>query len=381
MPTFSFNVAEWKRVRPKEAEGSGVAAAIKAFVNVVQKDVGAMNTAEVAKARKATEAVVSAFDLGLSKIKKNDMPAQKAKTSIATWKTECAVYLQELQNRDRAILVEPVQREYEKLYQAARDNVLAAHAAAKQAAAAVQAGGPMPENKFTLNWATVARNSLKMCTKTHIKEIGGIGMERIKVEELYLPRDLKDTKTKIDEINTYLTFFAKEAKRTTRTSKDALDDTKAVEKELKGILVEFDKVDALMKPLIKRSTDLANQAKATTDAIKKLSTTPGNQAAFAPHIAKLKLLRAELDKQEAQMRAANHTYRERDGKLAKRRDEWKKMPGYEAKYGDIVLKRQEACFMGVRRVSVPVTEGKRQVDRAKDILARTPAHRNLASQL
>jgi uncharacterized phage infection (PIP) family protein YhgE len=380
--TFTFNAAAWKNVRPKSAEGSGVAAAIKEFTKVVQKDVGDMNTAEVEKARKATQAVVKAFDTGLGKIKSNDPKAPAAKKAIGGWKTECENYLRTLQQRDYAIHLSKVQAAYEHAYRDARNNVVQAHAAAKQAEAVRHGSGDLPENKLLMNWAGVARNSLKVCAKPDIKKMQGIGMEQVRVEDLFLPKDLKDTKAKIDEINQILTVFAKEAKRTSRAAGAGLDDNKAVEAELKGILADFDTVDGQMKPVIRNATAVANEAKSIAETIKRLIPTRTDPVAFQPSINRLKELVPELDQLEQDVKDINFTYRESTGKLAVRKTNWKKMPGYnEAAHGKIVTKRQEAAFMGIRRATVPITEGKRQVERARDLFKKSPSHRGYAAAI
>jgi hypothetical protein len=383
---FTFTVKKWEETRPTKAKGSGVAKGITAVAAATRKQATAMNEAEVETARKAVDQLVDAFDVATGKLQSSrDTKAMAAKRAITDWRKECTDYLDDLKKRLYAIRLQKVVTTYNALYVENRDKLVSAHAAASNSRQAIARGGAAPENKVVMDWFNAARDTIKFCSKTEIQKlhIDGVPKGAVNFADVPLPPDLSTTKAKIKELSDWCTEFAKGAKRAGRAAGAGLDDSQAVEKELKAILDQYGRVEQEMKPIIQRATQLAALAKQKTDAMKAaIQQGTTDERVIKPLTTDVRNIRLEVERLDAEVARVNSSYREGNGAIAQRASAWRKMPGYDAtRHGQILTKRQEAAFMGIRRATMPIAEARRQVERAKDLMSKSTNHRGYAGAI
>lgn len=386
MTAFTFTVKDWEKARPAKAKGSGVAKGIEAVAAATRKQPGVMDENEVEAARKAIDALITAFDTAARKLAgQRDNQSVAASTSITGWRKECTDFNADLKRRVYALQVGKFVNEYNRLYAEQRDNLVAAHTAARNARQAMARGGAPPENKIIMNWFGAVRDTAKVTSKTEIQRLQVTGIPRgsIKIEDVPLPPDLNATKVKIKELSGWLDEFAKAAKQAGRAGGVGLDDTRAVEKELKAILDEYLKIEKAMKPIIAQSKQLAPLAKQKTDAMKALiqrHTT--DEKVIKPLVGDLHNIKTQVTSLDADVVRINQPYRESTGAIAQRASAWRKMTGFdESRYGPILQKRQEAAFMGIRLATMPLAEARKQIDRAKDLMDKSTSHRGYAGAI
>lgn len=382
---FTFSVANWEKARPSAAKGSGVAKGIKAVNTAVKKPVASMNEAECDAAKAALDQLVTAFDTASGKLHGlRDKKAVAASASITGWRRECTDALDEIRRRVYAIHRDKFVAEYNRTYAPLRDTLVEAHAAARNARAGL-ARGVVPDNKTLTHWSDAARDVSKVLTKTFFAKlhVDGVPKGSISVQDVPLPPDTNASKAMVRELNTWLDEFIKAAKKSAKAGGAGLADTDAVEKELKGMLDEYTKIDKAMKVLLQRAKQVAPLAKQKADAMKALvASGDTDPKKITPIVNDLKEIKDEAERLDANLRAINDPYRDNGGALAVRARNWRKMPGYDkARHEPILARRQEVAFLAIRQATKPITEARTQVQRAKELMGRSTNHRGYASPL
>lgn len=374
---FTFSVKVWKKERPSEAKGSGVAEAIEAVVKAWAKKPDAMNEKEAEEAKAALEGLTKAFGVAQGKIKADKKTAD-IKSQINKWLLECSAGQKDLATRAYQIKVQKLQVAYTAGYDSTRDRFVKSHDAARLAKAAFDRDpNQLPENKDLQNWMGGIRDMSKMCSKEGISAMSIPEAKLVKVTDVTLPGDVAAMKAKAAELMTWCEVWAKALKRGARTLDAGLDDSKAIEKELKAILADYEVVTGKNKPLIAAASALATNTAALADEIKREIVAKNTDAGLFKRIsADLKRHIKDHTTLDTVVRDTHYTYREGTGDLAKRQKVFRAMPGYDAStHGKIIEQAQGNVQVGVRRVTIPLGEAGRQIDRARRHLQESTSHR------
>ncbi len=386
---FTFTEKIWKDKRPKSAKGSGVAKALKLVANTTRKNATAMNATEVQAANDALTALNNAYSTASAKIKKDTKDKKRDEITglISGWVREIANALKELREQGYALKVEKVQAMYYDTYNGNRDVMLVSHAAALSAKATLDQSGTTPSSRDLQSWMGSVRDFSKFASKQGIASISIPEAKQIRVTDVAMPPDVKANKVKVKQLMALCEEFAKAIKRGTKDLGASVSDLKAVDREFKGILVEYKRI-------------LTGNKKHIADA-KRLEATTKNAAGKAKAAAGLshddltdkidgvkqlvalivQIAKAVSDK-TAENAALHFDYRKSDGDLAKRQKLFRAMDGYDAKtHGEVITKAQNNLQVNIRRVTIPLGEAGRQIDRSKRLLSDVPNLRGFVDKI
>lgn len=355
----------WKSVRPKSAKDSGVAGAIKGTDKACSKAINSMNASEVDAAGKAVDALDLALktaQAGMASDKSDE--AKKAAPIVKGWRTECTDYKKDLTARTYALKVEFVSAKYKEIFDNQKKTFDVHYAAARLASQ----GQAQPADKDILNWMGAARDMTKIATRSFIPNMSAVKEAReVKPEDVTMPPGVKDVKPKIDEIAAWCTTFAKQAKRDARGGAAAAGNVTAVEQALRSLMDDYTRVEALMKPVIRRAEVVATDTKDLATRIKRAVEQKSKDVpTFKGFAVDLKRLQKEHDDLDELVRTINYTWRESGGDMAKKNVALKKMQGFDqARHGAVSTARMQSNMMGIRRATLPLSEASKQLDRAR----------------
>ena len=386
---FTFSERAWKDKRPKSAKGSGVASALKVVAATTRKNVTAMNGPEVLAAKNALTALNNAYSTASAKIKKDkkDKSRDEINNLIKGWKREIDSGLQDLRVRDYAVKVEIVQAKYYESYNGIRDRMLQFHAAALTARQKFSTDQEVPSGALLQNWMGSVRDFSKFASKQGIASVSIPEAKLIRVTDVAMPPDVKTNKTKAKELMVMAEDFAKIIKRGTKDLGAGVGDVKAADRELKGILADYKKILAANKKQIADAKRLDGMAKDGAGKAKAVANMPSEDLDEKLDAVKrlvdviVKIAKAISDK-IAENTALHFDYRDGSGDLAKRQKRFRDMDGYDTKdHGDVLVKAQTNCQLGIRRVTVPLANAGRQIDRSKRLLSDVPKLRGYIDKI
>jgi hypothetical protein len=380
---FTFTVREWEQTRPTKAKGSGVAKGIKAVEAASKKRVSVMNKAEVDTARKAIVQLQDAFDTATGKIgSASDNKSKTAKSAISAWRKECVAYWNEVMARDYALDLESVTRTYNESYTRNRDLLNEAHAAAADVFNAMPQGGRAPTERELTNWMNIAREVEKLSTVVGISKLNGLPTDKIKLNDVPLPADVKQTRQKVKELSRWCDDAAKQIQKGARGSGPAYNPVGAIERELKIFLTEYDQIQRDMNVVIKSATRLLASTKATGKNVKAAVIAGQNDArTFGPLVKNLHDSKIALEGLNEQVAQLNSTYRSGGGDLAARAKRWRAKPGWTPAHGEVLMKRQQVAFLVIRRATGPIQSGLTEIERARLLLANSTSHRGFGAAI
>ena len=376
---LTLTVKKWKETRPSSAKDSGVAEAIAGTLKDCSKPVASMTVDQVAAALTAVNALDKGLKTALEKMASDKgKDAAKATPLIKGWRTECADYQQELAGRSYKIKVDLVSNKFNETFATAKQDFDEAYAAAKAARLSVASGKAAPLDKVILNWMGQVRTMSAMTSKGFVPKMDGIPEAKlVKPEDVPLPTGVKEVKPRIIELTAWCTEFAKAAKKGARAAAAGVGDSTAADKELKGIMADYQTVESKMKALIQKATALAADAQALADEVKREIGKGNSDAKLFKRIGgDIKRMAKEESDFTDEVKNINISWREAGGDIAERAAALKKIEGYDEKrHSPIILQRMQANMMGIRRATLPLGEASKQIDRAKRLMQGSNNHR------
>ena len=382
---ITITANSWKKDRPKSAKGSGVAKAAGAVDKACRKAVTAMTEPETVAAASAVEGLKKALKVANTKIKADKKAKDRSKILglVAGWIGECDDYAKDLIVRRYRIKVEKLTTVYHDSYGVTRDILLAAHTAAKAAATQMASTGAVPAANDIQKWMGAARDANKLSSKQGIVGMSLPEAKQVKVNDVPMPGDVKATKAKVKEVITWCEAFAKAVKRGAKGAGAGLGDVKAIEKELKNILIEYRKVEANMKPVIAKTKTLAQTTKGLADSVKTGIGQPTvDESLFQRLSSSLEQAAKELIQASNDVESINVTWRKNSGPLARQQSDFRQMAGYDAgKHGKILEKVSSSAMLGIRRATLMHGEARKQVERSVRLLDSSTSHRGYAATI
>ena len=376
-----FTVKAWRKVRPESAKDTGVAGAIGEIDKAFAKKVALMSGAEVQTAKTALDNLGKALDKGKQAVdgdaKGKDRTA--ARDLIDDWKKEIKTLLAELAlGAAYDVKVAAVQAEYDKQYQRIKGDVDTYHADA----AGHNHSGTRPPDVQLQRYLVAIRDGSNICSKQSIQKVLAEA-KSVKVESMTLPGDVKATKTKIDQLMTWSTAFAKQGKTDAKGRAAALDDTVAADKAVKKVMDAYKLVEGEMKTLIAETKRHANMAKQLADQIKALIGAGNTDSrVFTQLVKAIKVVSGALEQCDADLRRIGDGWRTSSSPTGKMVSACRSVPGFsEATHGKLMIDRMQANQMLIRQVSIPYGDGNRQIERAKRLLDESTSHRGFAAAL
>lgn len=382
---FTFTAKKWEKVQPTKEKGSAVAKAITALTAATRKKVGAMKMDEVDAAYKATFALIDAFDDATTKIgSASDPKSTAAKKAIVTWRKECATFADELRQRRHALYVELFTSTHNLRYTQSRDRVNAVHKEAGTAYQTFMRSGTIPDHRDVMRWMTHADRVLPLCTKDELLKmsVDGIPAGALTAKDLRLPADVTATKAKVKQINAWCEDFAKAAKAAAKGAGRELDDSLAVDKEVKEILAEYVKIEKAMKPVIGQAKRLATISKQKADLAKKLVSEGDTDAKkLTDLVQSLGTIQSDLNRLNSDVKNLNDPWREK-GALALRVQRCEALAGFDPqRHGKLLHQREDVSFKAIRLATVPLGDVNQDYKRAKRLLSDSTNHRGYAAHL
>lgn len=376
---------KWEKARPASAKGSGVAKATVAVGKACSKAVNAMTEPETVAAGKAVDGLKKALGTANAKIKA-DKKAKDRSTILGlvkVWIGECDDYTNDLKDRRYLIKVEKVTAEFHRFYGGMRDRLLVAHKEAKAAETKMASTGVVPTAKNIMSWMTAVRGAAKVTSKQGIVGLQLPEAKQVKVNDVPMPGDVKVTKAKVKEVMAWCEVFAKADKKGAKSAGAGLDDTKAIEKELKNILVEHKNVAAKMKPVMAKSKSLAQKTKGLADMVKSnIGQAEVDNRLFQKLSSSLGQAAQEYNQATDDVESITSTWRDNRGALARQKSDFRNLPGYnEGKHGKILIKVTESGMLGIRRTTLLLAEAKKQVQRSVRLLDSSQSHRGYAANI
>jgi chaperonin cofactor prefoldin len=374
---FTFSVKKWRKERPSSGKGLGVAEAITALEKASGTPVGRMAADEVKTAQAAVKDMLDAFGKAKTEIKKSK-DDQSVISSIDTWMKECRDYQEELSRRVYGISVEKLQAKYDESFDYNRTEFLKAYAAGRSAFQAFQRDGvTVPPESQIQKWMGSIRDMAKMASKQGPAEITIPEAKSVRVTDIRQPADVKQIKTQIAELSAWCDAFAKEVRRRAKTLGNSLDDSKAIEKELKEILAEYQKISRDNKQLVATAKQLAGTANQLADRVKQeIGVGNTDHRLFTQIGTLIKTTTKSVSDTRAAVETLHQTYREGGGVLARRQKSFRAMEGYDQKtHGAIIEKAQSNVQIGIRLATLPLGEAERQLDRARRFMTESTNHR------
>lgn len=376
-----FTVKAWRKVRPESAKDTGVAGAIEAVDKAYAKAVTAMSATENSSAKAALESLGKALDKGKKSVEEDTKGKDRtaAIDLIDTWKKEIKTLIADLAlNAAYDIRVAAVQAEYDKEYLRIKGDVDTYH----YAAAIHNRNVTRPTDIDLQRYLVAVRDGGDICSKQSIQKVLPEA-KTIKVENITLPVDIRLTKTKIDQLMTWCTAFAKLGKTDAKNRAGALDDTVAADKAVKKVMDSYTNVERDMKVLIAETKHQAVLAKGLAEKV-KAEITAGNadKVLFGQLVKAIKVVSQALDKCDTDLRAIGNVWRVGGSPIANLVAACRTVPGFSAAtHGKLMIDRLQANQMLIRLVSIPHGDGTRQVERAKRLLSESTSHRGYAAAL
>ena len=178
----------------------------------------------------------------------------------------------------------------------------------------------------------------------------------MKPEECAAAHGSEEVKPRIIELTAWCTEFAKAAKKGARAAAAGVGDSTAADKELKGIMADYQTVESKMKALIQKA-HRACRRRAGAGRRSQARDRKGQQRREA--------LQANRGRHQAhgeeesdftdEVKNINISWREAGGDIAERAAALKKIEGYDEKrHSPIILQRMQANMMGIRRATLPL---------------------------
>ena len=383
---FSFSVKTWRKERPKSAEGSGVADAIGKVEKAHKKGVDQLSDQEVSVATDALRQLKSAFGVAKKKIQadKKEKDRSKILGLIQGWVIECETGEAALRQRAYRNMVQRVQDAHHEDFQRAYDTFTPRYNAAEQAMRAYNNDNSVvPQDKDVVNWMADVRAMGTKSTVDGLKKLSTAPeAKQIKLNDVQMHPKCGEVQVKVKNLHTWCEIFAKAAKRKVKGTADNAPATgKIADREFKNILLEYKQVHADNKALIARAKKLETTARQLADRIEtEIGNGNTDSTLFGKINAALKKVAEELDKADKDMIDIHQTYRESSGDLSKRTKRFKTMEGYDsATHDKPITEAMNSAMMGVRRVTLPLGQGRTEIARAKRLLESSTSHRGYAS--
>lgn len=376
-----FTVKAWRKVRPESAKDTGVAGAIEAVDKAYAKAVTAMSATENSSAKAALESLGKALDKGKKSVEEDTKGKDRtaAIDLIDTWKKEIKTLIADLAlNAAYDIRVAAVQAEYDKEYLRIKGDVDTYH----YAAAIHNRNVTRPTDIDLQRYLVAVRDGGDICSKQSIQKVLPEA-KTIKVENITLPGDIRLTKTKIDQLMTWCTAFAKLGKTDAKNRAGALDDTVAADKAVKKVMDSYTNVERDMKVLIAETKHQAVLAKGLAEKVKaEITADNADKVLFGQLVKAIKVVSQALDKCDTDLRAIGNVWRVGGSPIANLVAACRTVPGFSAAtHGKLMIDRMQANQMLIRLVSIPHGDGTRQVERAKRLLSESTSHRGYAAAL
>jgi hypothetical protein len=360
--SITLTVSAWKKVRPKSAEGSGVAKALAVTDKDCKKDPKNMTSAEVSAAVTATEALKKCLKVAAEKVEKDkkDASSQKAVPQIYGWIVECTAFTYQLKAR-------AVSLKFAETFKDAKDRVDKEYLECERAAKVVATGGPLPSDKALINWMSTIRDAGKMTGKDFVTKMSIPEAKEVKVSDVTMPDGQKETQAKLEKMTVWCTEMAKAVKRGARAAADAAPDVSAVDKEVKAILAAYQACEDKMKPLIKAANQLEAASKVLADAIKKASVAKQSDDKLYKQLGQdYKSMRRDQMAMTDDVKTINISWRESTGDIAKRSSAVRKEAGYDEKtHGGLITQRMQSNMLGLRRATLALGASGIELDRAE----------------
>lgn len=373
MATFTFTVKLWQATRPSEAKDLGVGEAIKGVLAAFTKSETTMTVAECDTAAQKMDLLSTAFTKAVSKMKPlKSKEATATQDKIKLWEKELDKAREGLTKRKYTIDVDLVSAKYKEIFDAAVTELKKEFMAAAKAAKEVESRGFLPPKEDVVKWVKLAQDCAVKFSKTYIPTAAREIKKIVKVEDVALPANLKDSKVMVKSLTDWCTLFAEAAKKKTQTDADALDDKKEVEKQLKALFKEFQDLETKMKVQIASSLNLSNSAKITAEKAKAEVTKPDNQA-LSKKVADVALiLKDNLAATRKAVKTLSDGFQKDSGALAKGLKAVKGLPAYdEKKFGGLIKDRLHAAEMSVEQCETPLANVDRQLDRIRLMFSKS----------
>lgn len=370
---FTFTVKIWRDMRPSEAKDLGVGDAMKNVLAAFAKAETTMTVAECDTAGDRIETLSTCFTKAAAKLKPlKSKEATTTQDKMKLWEKELDKARDALKTRKYQIDVALVAAKYKEVFDAAVTELKKEFIAAAKAAKEVETRDFVPAKEEVVKWVKLAQDCGVKFSKTYIPTIAREIKKIVKVEDVALPANLKESKVMVEKLVGWCTLFAEAAKKKTQKDADALDDKKEVEKQLKAVFKDFQDLEAKMKGHITSSTNLSNAAKITAEKAKAEVVKPENQA-VAKKLADTALtIKENLETVRKTVKALSDSFQKDSGALSKALKAVAGLPAYdEKKFGGMVKDRTHAAEMSVQQCEGPLANVDRQLDRIRLMFAKT----------
>lgn len=370
---FTFTVKVWQATRPSEAKGLGVGEAMKDVLTAFGKSEATMTAAECDTASQRIDTLSTAFTKAVAKMKPlKSKEATATQDKIKLWEKELDKALDALKTRKYQIDVGLVSAKYKEVFDAAVTELKKEFMAAAQAAKEVETRDFVPAKEQVVKWVKLAQDCAVKFSKTYIPTVAREIKKIVKVEDVALPPNLKDSKAMVDKLVGWCTLFAEAAKRKTQKDADALDDKKEVEKQLKALFKDFQDLETKMKGHIGSCTNLSNAAKTTAEKAKVEVVKPENQTVAKKLADTALVIKENLETIRKTIKTLNDSFQKDSGALSKALKAVVGLPAYdEKKFGAMVKDRTHAAEMSVQQCEGPLANVDRQLDRIRLMYSKT----------